>query len=128
MPKYLNSNTVDVQLGQLRVGAGESLVTNEFFPVLPSGVTKTSDDPLYNSVIVSAVFSGASSVTIPSDAPASLSITIYASSASEIKLNSSGAVSFFLGAGQTWNRKVVARVINDIRIISGAGSVIVEKS
>lgn len=69
MPTYINNNLVDTAVGGERLAPGASLVTSRVIKTLPAGVTKTSDAPSYNPVLVSTYLegnSGTATVSIPS--------------------------------------------------------------
>ena len=59
MPKYANSNSIDVTIDQYRIPAKETLETTaELTTPLPSGVTKVSALPSFNNVIESETVGG----------------------------------------------------------------------
>lgn len=70
MPRYLNGNATDVSIEGCRVGAGKTFVTtsNLLAHQIPAGVTKTTETPYWNPIIVSELKegdSGSVAVTIP---------------------------------------------------------------
>jgi hypothetical protein len=70
MPVYYNANAFDVALEGCVVPAGKNFTTtsNLLASQIPTGVTKLTDTPYWNPMIVSEVVSGSSgttSVTIP---------------------------------------------------------------
>jgi hypothetical protein len=56
MPTYKNTSQNDVAIGGLRVSPGESVESLVVFPTTPAGITKTSDLPIWNPIIVSEVY------------------------------------------------------------------------
>jgi len=54
MPRYYNSTNLDVALGRERIGARSYLDSNEIFETanLPAGVSRVSDSPSYNPILL----------------------------------------------------------------------------
>ena len=141
MPKYLNGSTRRIVIDGAPIGPGESVETLEFLDLTntdayPAGVTKVTDAPMYNPIILSQEVIGDTTIAIPLTDDLGNKVTRYTihfyvetgepvitfSSASNLP-----ALKLYTGA--KWNVRSYGRIINDIRIaVTGIVWVIVEKT
>ena len=132
MPTYKNNLNVDVALEGNSIPAGETLQTTVYYSSLPTGVTKESDLPSYNPIVVSATESGnlndVATVNIPTVLNGipieGVEGSIYcADGGVEIRFNdASNDPPIVLGKGYTYNVGVRQRLINTIHLKFTAAS------
>jgi len=120
MPKYKNTTTADIVIGQYRFTPGVEVTLNEFLESLPAGITKTATTPCYNPIVHSDLYSGGSgsaTVSIPAGTQAfTLRLNCTGGSVS-VKFSDSSAVTVLkLASGMSWERFFPSRVVDSIII------------
>ena len=131
MPTYKNNNNIDTTLNNKRIPPGGTLETIEFFVDLPAGITKISNDPTWNPVILveklSGVAAGSDIVVVPEKAIDQqgnnktvdryhVDIFCYAGEIS-VKFNTdSFDPPILLREGEGFRTEVLNRVIDNVRI------------
>lgn len=117
MPKYKNTTNENKVLETNIIAPKEEMVTPVWYPDLPAGLEKVSDEPMYNPIVYSDVVTGDTTIDIPNNVKNVL-VDIYVESGRvEVRFNSDGNnPPVKLGDGMVWSRRFVSRLINDIRI------------
>lgn len=126
MPTYTNSGQNRAALKDgTQIGPGESLQKYENFLTLPAGVTKTSDLPVWNPVIISSRNtgnSGTDTVTIPTAVNGkdveTFNLDIFCSAGRvSIKFNdSSFSPPIILASGEGYSEEITFRKITSILV------------
>lgn len=124
MPTYLNSGTSAVELGGVRLEPNESVQTLQWVPTLPTGVTKTSDSPYLDPILLSKSITSPSTETLASAITGNYKVLLYCSTGSvSYKFNSDSSTARVLGAGESDEYLCLSRTINDIRFTISSGTV-----
>lgn len=126
MPKYLNSNAVDTFLGINRIGAGETFETKEFFSVIPAGVTKTADAPMFSPILDSAIIAG-NSGTVTKVIPAGVSsygirISCRTGAITVQFSHVDNDPELYLLAGESWEMVMHNRLVDSVLITLSAST------
>ena len=114
MPKYLNSNSEVVTIGPVRIEPGATHTSEIWIPTLPAGVTKIADEPYYDSVILSAVYTSDQVVSVPAAALENYKISIYTTGEVTVKFNSDHATAYLIPQGCTLEKICTRRTIDKI--------------
>lgn len=124
MPTYLNSSTVPVELAGQRLEVNESVRTYQWVPTLPTGVTKTSDSPYLDPILLSKSLTSTATETLATDITGNYKVLLYCSTGTvSYKFNSDEATDRVLGAGESDEYLCLSRTINDIRFTISSGTV-----
>ena len=129
MPKYTNGTNAIIMAGTHRFEAGETLEIREWLNPLPAGITKSSDSPFYDPIILSQKVTSTGPVAIPV-VNGSYKVRIYVSTGEvSVKFSSSSATAILIGAGDYHEVKCMSRSINSVifTISSGTAYLTVEK-
>jgi hypothetical protein len=126
MPKYTNTGTSLVVVGDVRIEAGQTVNSRIWLPTpLPAGISKLSDIPFHNPVILSQAATG--TVAVPASVIGNYKITVFCTTAGlTVKTDSATAVARILGVGQTWEAICLSRTIDSLIFSGGAGYVTIE--
>lgn len=130
MPRYTNTNAVDVTLGGSRIAAGGTFDTEVFFPTLPAGVTVDNTLSLTDIVKLSQLVqadAGNTTVTIPAALTNDFTIVVSCPAGrSNIYLNSTTKTPKVLGAGMSWVIKCKSRTVDSVIVaVQVAGTSVV---
>lgn len=137
MPSYKNSGSTVVECNGMRIEPGETVQMQSYIPTsfLKAGVTLVSDEPFWNTTVLSSNYTGDTAeqdiVAIPAivngNVIRGVKGTIYCSSGSvEITFNSdSNLPKIALSEGFTYGVSTIERNINDIRLTYTADGSIV---
>lgn len=125
MPKYYNSNTTSVDFEGLHLDPKETKDTYIWLTSLPSGVTKVSDLPMYDTVILSQEVTSPTSVAIPVSTKGNYKISIYATTGAKatFKLNSSDGTARVVGALDKFELTCLSRIVDSVIFTAITGSV-----
>jgi len=123
MPTYRNDSSERMVVSGQTLEPGQIIRTNVYYNI--SGLTKISDEPYYNSVLLSASYTGDSEIDVP-DAEQYL-IELYAESGDwQIKWNVSTMDPVLnLPQGASWSRKFLSRLVDKIYVV-GTGKIWVQ--
>ena len=124
MPKYANSTAADIAVGSFRFPARSSMDIDVFLEgTLPAGLTLVSVDPQKNNSLMEnkyTALTGAdvATIVVPESDSKGYKIKFYVESGEyEIRFNEAAMTPpFRVTEGQTWERKYVSRVVEDIRL------------
>lgn len=127
MPKYTNTGTSIVVVGDIRIEPGQTVDSRIWLTTpLPTGITKLSDVPFHDSVILSQAATG--TVAVPAAVDGNYKITVFCTTSGlTVKTDSALAVARTLGVGQTWEASCLSRTIDSLIFSGGAGYVTIEK-
>lgn len=125
MPKYTNGNNTSVDVEGIHFDPKETKETYQWLTTLPSGVTKVSDLPMYDTVILSQKITSPTSVAIPASVKGNYKISIYPTTGAEatFKLNSSDSTARVVGALDKFDLTCPSRIVDSIIFTAITGSV-----
>jgi len=115
MPKYYNSTGVKQSVDLTIFPPYEYVETNIFFPTLPVGVTKVSDLPSVNPILLSEQYTAGATIPVPATEGAYI-VQIYVESGEwEVQLNvASMSPVLKMTEGMEWCRKFFTRLVDSI--------------
>jgi len=124
MPKYLNSGTTVIEAGGVRFEPNVPVETYQWIPVLPTDLTKVSDSPYLDPILLSKAITSTSTETLATTITGNYKVVLYCSAgAVSYKFNSDSATARVLGAGESDDYICLSRTINDIRFTISSGTV-----
>jgi len=136
MPKYTNSGSAAVTMGDVRIEPGQTKATLQFIPgVLPAGITEDTIAPTVLPVVSSVKLTSGATVTIPEtvvdpisgvakDLVGNYLITIaVAVGDATVQINGVG-VARYVGLYETYTLRCLSRIV-DTLVIATAGTVYV---
>lgn len=124
MPKYANSTAADIAVGSFRFPARSSMDIDVFLEgTLPAGLTLVSVPPQKNTSLLENKYSAitgadVATITVPESDSKGYHIKIYVESGEfEVRFNEAAMTPpFRITEGQTFDKKYISRVVNDIRL------------
>jgi hypothetical protein len=127
MPKYTNTGTSLVVVGSIRIEPGQTVDSRIWLSTpLPAGISKLSDIPFHDSVILSQLAAG--TIAVPASVTGNYKITVFCTTTGlTIKTDSSSAVARILAIGQAWEAICLSRTIDSLIFSGGAGYLTIEK-
>ena len=127
MPRYTNAGPDLVVVGSIRIEVGQTVDSRIWLATpLPTGVTKLSDSPFHDEVILSQAATG--TVNVPAAVDGNYKIHVFCTTSGlTIKTDSASAVARILGVGESWDAICLSRTINSLIFSGGAGYVTIEK-
>jgi hypothetical protein len=123
MPTYKNNTTERITTEANALEPGQQYSSTVYLDHAALGLTKISDLPMHNPVILAGEYTGNQTISIPLSAKR-FNIHFYQEAGeSVIYFNSvANTPPLKLYSGATWNIRVFNREINDIRITLSGGS------
>ena len=129
MPKYTNSGSAAITMGDVRVEPGQTVSTLKFVPgVLPAGITEDTSEPTITPIVSSVKITGSTTITIPDTIVSALSgetkdlngnylITVYvATGDATVQLNGVG-VARYVGLYETYTIRCLSRTIDTLLVV-----------
>jgi hypothetical protein len=130
MPLYKNNATERKTINGQAVEPGQTISTEVYLSPLPTGITKLSDSPFYNPIVLSASYTSTTTVAIPAGINR-FNLHFYVESGScTIAFNDAGNTPVLsLYATARWNQRVFDRWCDKVIITIPSGKVwlIIEK-
>ena len=124
MPKYQNQGTEIVTIGSIRLDPGQTKESRIWLTTpLPTNVTKLSDDPIFNRVILSQKITAGITVAIPASVDGNYKIGVYCTAGDvTIKTDTTDATGRLLGTGMLWEAICLSRTINSLIFTVSSGT------
>jgi len=128
MPRYRNSTNADIVVGSYRFPAEDILEIRTFIETIPAGLALESVDPQYEDVLYSEKHHHVTGVDLATiavpDNPdgTDYRIQLYVESGEiQLRFNTADDTPILVVEGETFNRYLTTKAIEDIRIHSVVG-------